>query len=41
MWQAARVADVQEWLVKVIQAMYVGATGRTHVNTFFTEKFES
>ena len=41
MWYAVRVADVQEWLVKVVQAMYVGAKSRTHVNIFFTEEFES
>ena len=31
---------MSEWLVKVVQAMYVGARSRTHVNGSFSEEFK-
>ena len=37
---ALRVVGVPEWLVKVVQAMYVGARSRTHVKSSFSEVFE-
>ena len=36
----ARVLGAPEWLVKVMQAMYVGTRSRAHVNTSFSEEFE-
>ena len=36
-----RVAVVLEWLVKVVQAMYVGARSRTRVNGSFSEELKS
>ena len=40
LWWALRVVGVPEWLVKVVQAMYVGARGRTCVNSSFSEELE-
>ena len=40
LWWALRVVDVREWLVKVVQATYVGARIRTLVNSSFSEEFE-
>ena len=40
LWWAVRVAGVPEWLVKVVQAMYVDARSRTRVNSSFSEEFE-
>ena len=40
LWWALCVAGVPEWLVKVVQAMYVGTRSRTHVNSSFIEEFE-
>ena len=40
LWSAIRVDGVSEWLVKVVQAMYVGARSRTHVNSSFSQEFE-
>ena len=37
LWWALRVVDVLEWLVKVVQAMYIGARSRTRVNSSFSE----
>ena len=34
------VVGVPEWLVKAVQAIYVGARSRTHVNSSFSEEFE-
>ena len=34
------VFGLPEWLVKVVQAMYVGARSRTCVNSSFSEEFE-
>ena len=40
LWWALRVVGVPEWLVKVVQAMYVGARSRTRVNSSSSEEFE-
>ena len=40
LWWAPCVVGVPEWLVKVVQAMYVGARSRTRVNSSFSEEFE-
>ena len=40
LWWTLRIADVPEWLVKVVQPMYVGARSRTRVNNSFSEEFE-
>ena len=40
LWWALHVVGVPEWLVKVVQAMYVGAKSRTCVHTPFSEEFE-
>ena len=40
LWWALRVVGIPEWLVKVVQAMYVGARSRTRVNLSFSEEFE-
>ena len=40
LWWALCVVGVPEWLVKVLQAMYVGARNRAHVNSFLSEEFE-
>ena len=40
LWWALRFAGVPEWLVKVGQAMYVGARSRARVNSSFSEEFE-
>ena len=34
------IVVVLEWLVKIVQAMYVGARSITYVNSSFSEKFE-
>ena len=34
------VVGVAEWLVKAVQAIYIGARSRTHVNSSFSEEFE-
>ena len=39
LWWALRVVGVPEWLVKLVQAMYVGARSRTRVNGSFSEEF--
>ena len=39
LWWALRVVGVPEWLVKLVQAMYVGARSRTRVNKSFSEEF--
>ena len=40
LWWALRFVGVLEWLVKVVQAMYVGTRSRTHLNSSFSEEFE-
>ena len=40
LWWALVVVGVPEWLVKVVQAMYIGARSRTCVNSSFSEDFE-
>ena len=40
LWWALRVVGLPEWLVKLVQAMYVGARSRTRVNSSFSEEFE-
>ena len=40
LWWALQVVCVPKWLVKVMQAMYVGARSRTCVNISFSEEFE-
>ena len=40
LWWALCVVCIPEWLVKVVQAMYVGARSRTRVNSSFSEEFE-
>ena len=40
LWWALYVVGVQEWFVKVVQAMCVGTRSRTHVNSSFSEEFE-
>ena len=40
LWWALRVVGVPEWLVKVVQAMYVDARSRTRVKISFSEEFE-
>ena len=37
LWWALHVIGVPEWLVKVVQAMYVGARRKTYANTSFSE----
>ena len=40
LWWALRVVGVPEWLVKVVQAMYVGVKSRTRGKSSFGEEFE-
>ena len=40
LWWALRVDGVPEWLLKVVQAMYVGVRSKTHVNSSFSKEFE-
>ena len=40
LWQALPVIGVPEWLVKVVQAMYVGARSGSQVDSSFSEEFE-
>ena len=35
----AHVIGVLEWLIKVMQALYLGARSRTHVNSSFSKEF--
>ena len=37
---ALSVVSVPEWLVKVVQTMYVGATSRTRIKIYFSKEFE-
>ena len=39
LWWVFCVAGVPEWLVKVVQAMHVGARSRTQGNSYFSEEF--
>ena len=41
LWWALRVVGVPEWLVKLVQAMYVGSKSRTCVNGSFSEEFRA
>ena len=40
LWWALRFDGVPEWLLKVVQAMYVGVRSKTHVNSSFSKEFE-
>ena len=40
LWWALRVVGVLEWLVKVVQAMYIGARIKARINSSFSEEFE-
>ena len=39
LWCFFCVVGAPEWLVKVVQAMHVGARSRTHGNSSFSEEF--
>ena len=41
LWWVLRVVGVPEWLVKVVQAIYVGARSRTDVNNFLVRNLKS
>ena len=38
-WWAMRKLGVEEWAVKVVQALYTGAKGRVRVNESYSEEF--
>ena len=40
LWWTLRVVFVLKWLVKVVQAMHVGARSRKRINSSFSEEFE-
>ena len=41
LWWALRVVGVPEWLVKAVQAIYVGAKSRPDVNSFLVRNLKS
>ena len=41
LWWTLRVAGVPEWLVKIVQVMYVGARSRTCLNGFLVKNLKS
>ncbi|GAB1611238.1 uncharacterized protein LOC115210534, partial [Argonauta hians] len=38
-WWALRKQGVDEWLVRVVQALYSGATSKVRIGTDYTEEF--